>query len=123
MRTCAVALAAGEPSRRALGLAARFASASGSPLHVLYAGDTTTADDLIGPVEAELSLQGIVYHTHTRRGPAADTVAALVREVGADVLFAGAHLHRDGGGGPAAVLVSNAEEILKHVPIPVVVQP
>jgi len=123
MRTCAVALAPGESSRRALDLAARFAGASGSPLHVLHAGDDASADDLIGPAEAELSLQRVVYHTHARRGPTADTVAALVREVGADVLFAGAHLRRQQEGGPAAVFVSHAEEILKHVPIPVVVQP
>lgn len=123
MRTCAVAIAPGDASRRALELAARFTAVTGSVLHLLHAGDPAAADDVIGPAEAELSLQSVAYHTHVRRGPAADTVATLVREVGADVLFAGAHLRRHGPGGPATVLVSNAEEILKHVPIPVVVQP
>jgi hypothetical protein len=46
-----------------------------------------------------------------------------VRELRADVLFAGAHVQRDRPDGPAAVVVSNAEELLTHVAIPVVVQP
>jgi nucleotide-binding universal stress UspA family protein len=50
-------------------------------------------------------------------------VAELARELCADVLFAGAHVHRARPDGPAAVVVSNAEDILSRVPIPVVVQP
>jgi nucleotide-binding universal stress UspA family protein len=50
-------------------------------------------------------------------------VAELALELRADVLFAGAHVHRERPAGPAAVVVSHAEDILTHVPIPVVVQP
>jgi nucleotide-binding universal stress UspA family protein len=123
MRTCAVAIDGGESSARALELAARFASVSGGMLHVVHAGDPAAAGSVIGPAEALLSLQKVAYHTHVRAGPPADVVAGLVREVRADVLFAGAHVHRPHPEAPAAVVVSNAEEILAHVPIPVVVQP
>ena len=112
----------GEPSGRALELAARFASVAGSVLHVLHAGDPATAGDVVGPAEALLSLQRVAYHTHVRAGRPADVAADLVREVRADVLFAGAHVQREHPDAPAAVVVSNAEEILARVPIPVVVQ-
>ena len=123
MRNCAVAIDGGESSTRALELAARFASVSGSVLHVLHAGDPDTAGDAVGPVEALLSLQRVAYHTHVRPGEPAEVVAALVRELCADVLFAGAHIRREQPAGPAAVVVSHAEDILTNVPIPVVVQP
>ena len=123
MRTCAVAIDGGEASTRAVELAARFASVSGSVLHVLHAGDPATAGEAVGPVEALLSLQQVAYHTHVRPGPPADVVAELALELRADVLFAGAHVHRERSGGRAAVVVSHAEDILTHVPIPVVVQP
>ena len=123
MRTCAVAIDGGDSSARALELAARFASVSGSVLHVVHAGDPATAGDAVGPAEALLSLQRVAYHTHVRPGHPAEVVADLVRELRADVLFAGAHVHRERPAEPAAVVVSNAEDILSHVPIPVVVQP
>lgn len=123
MRTCAVAVDGGESSGRALELAARFASVSGSALHVLHAGDPAAAGEVVGPAEAVLSLQRVSYHTHVRPGRPAEVVAELVRELRADVLFAGAHVQRDRPDSPAAVVVSNAEELLTHVPIPVVVQP
>jgi nucleotide-binding universal stress UspA family protein len=123
MRTCAVAVDGGESSGRALELAARFASVAGSALHVVHAGDPAAAGEVIGPAEAALSLQRVAYHTHVRPGPPAEVVAELVRELRADVLFAGAHVRRERPEAPAAIVVSNAEDILAQVPIPVVVQP
>jgi nucleotide-binding universal stress UspA family protein len=49
-------------------------------------------------------------------------VAQVIKRTQCDSLFAGAHMsHVDGR--PSAIVVSHAEEILRHTDIPVVIQP
>ena len=65
---------------------------------------------------------GVPFVTHVEPGKPGEVVAAVVKRIRCDALFAGAHMsHRDGR--PSAVVVSHAEEILRHTDIPVVIQP
>lgn len=124
LQVCAVGFDGSEPSRRALELAAQFASVSHSAVHVIHANDDpAAAQRVVGMAEMVLSFQAAPYHTYTRPGTPAAVVAAVAREIRADVLFTGAHVQRKGPGRESPVLVSHAEEIVKHTPMPVVVQP
>jgi nucleotide-binding universal stress UspA family protein len=122
MRVCAVAFDGGETSRRALDLAARFATVVGSTVHVIHANaDHAAGLQVVGQAEAALSLLAVPFVTHVEPGEPGEVVAAVVRQTRCDALFAGAHVPRHGER-PSAV-VSHSEEILRHTDIPVVIQP
>lgn len=122
MNACAVAFDDGETSRRALELAARFAGVGDSTVHLIHAAKSQGEGlKVVGAAEALLSLQGVHFVTHVELGKPGEVVAAVVRRVGADCLFAGAHVPRTGD--RPSVVVSHAEEILRRTDLPVVVQP
>ena len=122
MRVCAVAFDGGETSRRALDLCARFASIVGSTVHVIHAADDQEAGrGVVGEAEAALSMLGVTFVSHVEGGKPGEVVAAVVRRTRCDALFAGAHVPR--GGERPSIVVSHAEEILRHTDIPVVIQP
>jgi len=123
MRSCAVAFDGRETSRRALELAVRFASIVGSTVHVIHASDDREAGvQVVGEAEAVLSLQRVAFVTHIEPGNPGEVVARVIKRTGCDALFAGAHVTREDGR-PSGVVVSHAEEILRHTDIPVVIQP
>lgn len=121
MRSCAVAFDG--RNRRALELAARFASVANSTVHVIHAyRDRGAGLQVTGQAEAELSLLGVQFQTHLEEGSAADVIARVVRAIRADALFAGAHVpHGPGERRPS--VASHAEEILLHTDLPVAIQP
>src|SRR6266536_2447699 len=122
MRVCAVAFDGGETSRRALDLCGRFASIVGSTVHVIHAADDQEAGrGVVGEAEAALSMLGVTFVSHVEGGKPGEVVAAVVRRTRCDALFAGAHVPR--GGERPSIVVSHAEEILRHTDIPVVIQP
>ena len=123
MRSCAVAFDGGETSQRALELAVRFASVANSTVHVIHAADDRDAGlRVLGVAEAALSMQRIAFGSHMEPGSPGEVIARVIRRIGCDALFAGAHMeHRAGRASVAGV--SHAEEILLHTDIPVVVQP
>jgi nucleotide-binding universal stress UspA family protein len=121
MRSCAVAYDG--RNRRALDLAARFASVADSTVHVIHAyRDRTEGTQVIGQAEAELSLLGVQFQTHLEEGSAAEVIARVVRAIRADALFAGAHVPR-GPGERRPSVASHTEEILLHTDLPVAIQP
>jgi nucleotide-binding universal stress UspA family protein len=121
MRSCAVAFDG--RNRRALELAARFASVAESTVHVIHAYSDRNEGTLVaGQAEAELSLLGVQFQTHLAEGSAAEVIARVVREIRADALFAGAHVPRGLGEGRPSV-ASHTEEILLHTDLPVAIQP
>ncbi len=121
MRACAVAFDG--RNRRALELAARFASVAESTVHVIHAyRDRMEGTQILGAAEAELSLLGVQYQTHLEEGSAGEVVARVVRAVRADALFAGAHVPR-GPGERRPSVASHTEEILLHTDLPVAIQP
>lgn len=121
MQVCAVAFDG--RNRRALDLAARFASVAGSTVHVIHACvDRAEGMKVLGQAEAELSLLGVPFQTHLEEGSAGEVVSRLVREIRADSLFAGAHVPR----GPMErrpSVASHTEDILLHTELPVAIQP
>jgi nucleotide-binding universal stress UspA family protein len=118
-----VAFDGGETSKRALDLAARFASIVESTVHVIHAAaDHEAGVLLVGSAEAELSILGVPFVTHIEGGSPGEVVARVIARIKCDALFAGAHLERRSGR-PSQPVVSNAEEILRHTDIPVVIQP
>lgn len=121
MQVCAVAYDG--RNRRALDLAARFASVAGSTVHVIHACvDRAEGMQVLGQAEAELSLLGVTFQTHLEEGSAGEVVGRVVRAIRADSLFAGAHVPR-GFGEPRASVASHTEDILLHTDLPVVIQP
>lgn len=121
MSACAIAFDGRETSRRALALAARFASIVHSTVHIIHAtSDRTTGLQVVGEAEAVLSLQGVVFVTHIEPGTPGEVVARVVERTKCDALFAGAHITR---GRDSKVTVSHAEQILRNTDIPVVIQP
>lgn len=118
MNACAIAYDGRETSQRALALVARFASVTGSTVHVIHATiDPAIGTMVVGEAEAMLSLEGVTFVTHLERGTPGEAVARVIQETQCDALFAGAHVGR------RDVTVSHAEEILLHTDIPVVIQP
>jgi len=76
----------------------------------------------VGVAEAALSMQRVAFVTHVESGTPGEVVARVIKRIRCDSLFAGAHMsHTDGR--PSAVVVSHAEQILRHTDIPVVIQP
>ena len=123
MRSCAVAFDGGETSTRALDLAVRFASIVESTVHIIHANDDREAGlRVVGQAEAALSLRRVAFATHVEAGKPGEVVARVIKRIRCDALFAGAHVPRVGGR-PSAVVVSHAEEILRHTDLPVVIQP
>ena len=124
MRSCAVAFDGGETSRRALELAVRFATIVESTVHVIHASaDHTAGLQVVGAAEATLSMQRVSFVTHVEAGKPGEVVANVIKRTRCDALFAGAHMTTPREGRPSAVVVSHAEEILRHTDIPVVIQP
>ena len=123
MRSCAVAFDGRETSERALELAARFASIVGSTVHVIHAAaDHDAGVQVVGEAEAALSLHQVAFVTHIESGNPGEVVARVIKRIGCDALFAGAHVTRQDGR-PSGVVVSHAEQILRHTDLPVVIQP
>ena len=104
-------------------LAARFATVVGSTVHLIHAAQDRDAGlQVVGVAEALLSMQRVAFVTHVEPGKPGEVVAQVIKRTRCDALFAGAHLsHQEGR--PSAVVVSHAEEILRHTDIPVVIQP
>ena len=118
-----VAVAFDGRNRRALELAARFASVAESTVHVIHAyRDRTEGTQILGAAEAELSLLGVQFQTHLEEGSAGEVVAKVVRAIRADALFAGAHVPR-GIGERRPSVASHTEDILLHTDLPVAIQP
>jgi nucleotide-binding universal stress UspA family protein len=123
MRSCAVAFDGGETSQRALELAVRFASVVDSTVHVIHAADDREAGlKVVGAAEAALSMERVAFGSHMEPGPPGAVIARVIKRIGCDALFAGAHMERRQGRASVAG-VSNVEEILLYTDIPVVVQP
>jgi len=121
MRVCAVAFDG--RNRRAIDLAARFASVAGSTVHVIHAYyDRAEGTRVLGQAEAELSLLGVEFQTHLEEGSAGEVVGRVVRAIRADSLFAGAHVPR-GLGERRPSVASHTEDILLHTDLPVAIQP
>lgn len=122
MNACAVAFDDGDTSRRALDLAARFASVGDGTVHLIHAAKSQAAGlKVVGAAEALLSLQGVRFVTHVEIGKPGEVVARVVQRTGADCLFAGAHVPR--ATERPSVVVSHAEDILRHTDLPVIIQP
>src|SRR5213593_4899759 len=82
MRVCALAFDGGDTSKRALGLAARYAGITQSKVHIIHASDDREAGlQVVGAAEAELSMQGVEFVTHIESGKPGAVVAAVVRRV------------------------------------------
>ena len=121
MRSCAVAFDGGVTSTRALELAVRFASIVESTVHVIHANNDRVAGlRVVGQAEAALSFQRVAFVTHVEAGKPGEVVARVIKRTRCDALFAGAHVPR---AGRPSVVVSHAEEILRHTDLPVVIQP
>jgi len=121
MASCALAYDGGDTSKRALALVARFASITESTVHVIHANADREAGLLVvGDAEAELSRQRVPFVTHVAPGTPGEVCAAVVARTGCDALFIGAHVPRGRESGATA---GHAAEILRHMDIPVVVQP
>ena len=124
MRRIAVAFDGRETSKRALELAARFASIVQTTVHVVHAsGDASTGVQVVGEAEATLSLHQVAFQTHLEPGSPGEALATVVKRLNCDALFTGAHVARDAPHRPSPVEVSHAEEILRSTDIPVVLQP
>jgi nucleotide-binding universal stress UspA family protein len=123
MRSIAVAFDGHDTSRRALERAMQFASVVESTIHIIHANaDREAGLKIVGVAEAALSMQRVAFVTHVETGQPGEVVARVIQQIRCDALFAGAHMrHIDGR--PSAVVVSHAEEILRHTDIPVVIQP
>src|SRR5436853_2992345 len=123
MTSCALAFDGRETSQRALELAVRFATVVGSTIHLIHAASDRDAGlQVVGVAEALLSMQRVPFVTHVEPGTPGEVVARVIKRTRCDALFAGAHLSHEHGR-PSAVLVSHAEEILRHTDIPAVLQP
>ena len=123
MRSCAVAFDGRDTSKRALELAISLATIVESTIHIIHANDDRDAGlQVVGVAEAQLSMQRVAFVTHVEAGPPGEVVARVVKRTRCDALFAGAHMSHEPGR-PSAVVVSHAEEILRHTDIPVVIQP
>lgn len=123
MRSLAVAFDGRDTSRRALELAMQFASVVESTVHIIHANDDRDAGlRVVGVAEAVLSIERVAFVTHVEPGRPGDVVARVIKRTRCDALFAGAHMSQEHGR-PSAVVVSNAEEILRETDIPVVIQP
>jgi nucleotide-binding universal stress UspA family protein len=123
MQSIAVAFDGRDTSRRALELAMQFASVAEGTVHIIHASDDREAGlKVVGVAEATLSMQRVAFVTHVESGKPGEVVARVIKRIRCDSLFAGAHMsHVEGR--PSAVVVSHAEEILRHTDIPVVIQP
>jgi len=123
MQSIAVAFDGGDTSRRALERAVQFATVAGSTVHLIHASDDREAGlQVVGVAEATLSMQRVAFVTHVESGKPGEVVARVIKRIRCDALFAGAHMSHSEGR-PSAVVVSHAEEILRHTDIPVVIQP
>lgn len=123
MRSCAVAFDGRDTSKRALELAISLATIVESTIHIIHANDDRDAGlQVVGVAEAQLSMQRVAFVTHVEAGKPGEVVARVIKRTRCDALFAGAHMSHQPGR-PSAVVVSHAEEILRHTDIPVVIQP
>lgn len=124
MREVALAFDGSEPSRRALEMAAQFGSVVGGTVHVIHTNDDHEAGlRIVGAAEATLSLHDVDFETHVEPDSSGEAVARVIRETGCDVIFVGAQLAPRTPGRPSPVVVSHAEQILRHTAVPVVIQP
>jgi len=123
MQAIAVAFDGHDTSRRALERAMQFATVAESTVHIIHASDDREEGlKVVGVAEATLSMERVAFVTHVEAGKPGEVVARVIKRTRCDSLFAGAHMsHVEGR--PSAVIVSHAEEILRHTDIPVVIQP
>jgi nucleotide-binding universal stress UspA family protein len=123
MQSIAIAFDGRDTSRRALERAMQFATVTGSTVHIIHANaDREAGLKVVGEAEAMLSMQRVAFVTHVESGRPGEVVAGVIKRIRCDALFAGAHMSH-GDGRRSAVVVSHAEEILRHTDIPVVIQP
>lgn len=121
MRQCAVAYDGRETAKRALELAARFATAGESTVHLIHANaDRDEGLRVVGKAEAALSMLRVPFVTHLEAGRPGEVVARVIARTKCDALFAGAHVPTERS---SAATASHAEEILRTTDIPVVIQP
>lgn len=121
MKQCAVAYDGRDTAKRALELAARFATTGESTVHIIHAAaDRDAGLAVVGEAEALLSMLRVPFVTHLETGRPGEVVARVVASTKCDALFAGAHVPRERTSVPTA---SHAEEILRNTDIPVVIQP
>jgi nucleotide-binding universal stress UspA family protein len=121
MRQCAVAYDGRDTAKRALELAARFATAGESTVHLIHANDDRDAGlQVVGEAEAALSMLRVPFVTHLEAGRPGEVVARVIARTKCDALFAGAHVPAERS---SAATASHAEEILRTTDIPVVIQP
>jgi nucleotide-binding universal stress UspA family protein len=124
MHRIAVAFDGRETSKRALELAARFASIVDTTVHVVHASDDVQAGlQVVGEAEATLSLHQAAFQTHLEPGPPGAALAAVVKRLRCDALFAGAHVTTAAHRRTSQADFSHAEQILRHTDVPVVIQP
>ena len=121
MKHCAVAYDGRDTAKRALELAARFATTGESTVHVIHANaDRDAGLRVVGEAEAVLSMLRVPFVTHLEAGRPGEVVARVIAHTKCDALFAGAHVPRERS---SAATASHAEEILRTTDIPVVIQP
>jgi nucleotide-binding universal stress UspA family protein len=121
MRQCAVAYDGRDTAKRALELAARFATAGESTVHLIHANaDRDAGLRVVGEAEAALSILRVPFVTHLEAGRPGEVVARVIARTKCDALFAGAHVPVERS---SAATASHAEEILRTTDIPVVIQP
>ena len=121
MKQCAVAYDGRDTAKRALELAARFATTGESTVHIIHAAaDRDAGLAVVGEAEALLSMLRVPFVTHLETGRPGEVVARVIASTKCDALFAGAHVPRERTSVPTA---SHAEEILRNTDIPVVIQP
>jgi nucleotide-binding universal stress UspA family protein len=91
---------------------------------VVHANDDRAAGlRVVGEAEATLSLREADFAIHVEPGTPGAAVARIVKEARCDALFVGAHVARTSARRPSPVVVSHAEQILRHTDVPVVIQP
>jgi nucleotide-binding universal stress UspA family protein len=121
MKQCAVAYDGRATAKRALELAARFATTGESTVHVIHAAaDRDAGLRVVGEAEAALSMLRVPFVTHLETGKPGEVVARVIARTKCDALFAGAHVPRER---TSLASASHAEEILRTTDIPVVIQP
>lgn len=120
IRAIALPFDGGEPSRRALALAAQYAGVVRAIVHVIHAGDSGTGDSrAIGEAEAELSLQRADFRIDLKPVTPGQGVVEAVRRTRCDSLFAG--LPR-GGDVARSGLGPSLEAVLHETTVAVVIR-
>src|SRR5260370_26191905 len=121
MKQCAVAYDGRDTAKRALELAARFATTGESTVHIIHAaGDRDAGLAVVGEAEALLSMLRVPFVTHLEAGRPGEVVARGLARPKCDCLIAARHVPPGRVTLPPA---SHADAVLRNTDIPVVIQP